>query len=284
MSIQSNRVNVYGSDIHYLSEGKGNPVVFLHGSPVSSHVWRNIIPKIARTSHCIAPDFIGMGQSDKPEIDYSIHDHIKYFDAFMDALKLKKNITLVMLGLGSVVGTVYAKNNPEKISGLVFIESFLHIPQNLHEVPMLIQDFIPIMKDEKKLQKMILDENYAVEKFLPSLTLKKLSADVLEVYRAPFKDKSSRKVLWQSVVENPFFNSKSPMIPMINNYLEWLQQTQIKKLLLYAVPGFLVNIGTVKWCMDNFPELTSVDIGYGLHYLPETLPTEISDALLSWIS
>ncbi|HEV2613775.1 MAG TPA: haloalkane dehalogenase [Gammaproteobacteria bacterium] len=282
MSVQSKTVSVHGSTMHYLSEGKGKPIVFLHGAPASSYLWRNILPKLGIKGHCIAPDFIGMGNSDKPDIQYTIHDHIKYFEGFIDALKLK-DITLVMLGMGSVVGMVYAEKHPENISGLVFIESFLHVPKDEQEIPMLIQDLIPMMKDEKRLKEMVVDENYALEKFLPSLTLKKLSPEILAVYRKPFETKESRVVLWQSVLENPFFNSKSPLIPIINGYLRWLQTTHIPKLLLYVVPGFLVSIETVKWCTDNIPALTAVDIGFGLHYLPETIPDEISDALLAWM-
>jgi haloalkane dehalogenase len=148
MGIQSSKVKVLGSEMHYLSEGSGDPVIFLHGAPVSSYLWRNIIPKISTKAHCIAPDFIGMGDSDKPAIEYTISDHIQYFEGFIEALKLKK-FTLVMLGLGSVVGTVYAQKNPEKISGLVFLESFLYIPKNLQEVPMLIQELMPLMNNEK---------------------------------------------------------------------------------------------------------------------------------------
>jgi len=283
MGIQSNKVTVLGSQMHYLTEGSGKPVVFLHGAPVSSYTWRNIIPNVSKHAQCIAPDLIGMGESDKPALEYTIHDHIKYFEGFTKALALN-DITLVMLGMGSVIGMTYAQKYPEKISGLVFLESFLHIPKNMQEVPMLIQDLMPLMNNEKELKRVVLDENYALEKFLSNLTLKKLSPDVMEIYRKPFKDKKSRQVLWQSVIENPFFNSKSPMITMVNHYLEWLQTTQIKKLLLYAMPGFLVSMETVKWCMDNFPALTAVDIGYGLHYLPETLSDEISDALVKWIS
>jgi haloalkane dehalogenase len=129
-----------------------------------------------------------------------------------------------------------------------------------------------------------LEENYAVEKFLSSLTLKKIAPDVLDVYRKPYQDKKARLVLWQALLDNPLFNSKSPMIPMINDYIQWLKVTQIRKLLVYAVPGFLVSMDTVKWCIDNFSELTTVDIGFGLHYLPETLSDEISDAIFNWIA
>src|SRR3990167_2134897 len=124
MSIPSKYIDVKGSKIHYLESGEGDPILFLHGIPTSSYSWRNIIPHLSSLGTCIAPDLIGFGKSDKPNIRYTLADHIEYIKDFIDALSLK-NITLIMHGWGSIIGFDYAMRNETNCRGLVFYEAFL---------------------------------------------------------------------------------------------------------------------------------------------------------------
>lgn len=112
-------VTVKGAKMHYIETGQGEPVLFIHGMPTSSYLWRNIIPKLADKAHCVALDLIGMGESDKPDIDYTVNDHISYVECFIEALGLR-NITLVMHGWGSVIGFDYARRHPKNIKALAF--------------------------------------------------------------------------------------------------------------------------------------------------------------------
>ena len=114
----SQQINIDGSNMYYLEAGTGDTILFLHGIPTSSYIWRNIIPYLAPLGHCLAPDLMGFGRSDKPDIDYSVQDHIHYIEKFIDALALK-NITLVMHGWGSVIGFDYAMRHESQCKGLV---------------------------------------------------------------------------------------------------------------------------------------------------------------------
>src|SRR6185312_4320755 len=118
---RSHYIEIDGSKLHYIKEGTGDPILFLHGIPASSYVWRNIIPYVAPLGCCIAPDLIGFGKSDKPDIAYTIQDHIDYIEKFIQTLQLD-NITFVMHGWGSIIGFDYAMRHPDKCKGLVFYE------------------------------------------------------------------------------------------------------------------------------------------------------------------
>jgi haloalkane dehalogenase len=122
--LDSNFVEVYGAKMHYLSTGKGDPILFLHGMPTSSYLWRNIMPGLSSEGACYAPDMIGMGRSEKMDIAYTIDDHIKYLNGFIRSLNLK-NITLVLHAWGSILGFEYARLHPENIKGIAFYESHI---------------------------------------------------------------------------------------------------------------------------------------------------------------
>src|SRR5579864_146670 len=146
LAYPSKYVNVLGSNMHYVETGEGDPILFLHGIPTSSYLWRNIIPWLATLGRCFAPDLIGMGRSDKPDIQYSVFDHIKYIDAFIQRLKLEK-ITLIMHGWGSVIGFNYAMRNEKNCKGLVFYEAFLR-SLNGTDTSLPYQEGLMAMEDE----------------------------------------------------------------------------------------------------------------------------------------
>ena len=120
----SHFVEVAGSRMHYLDEGEGDPILFLHGNPTSSYLWRNIIPHVTSMGRAIAPDLIGMGKSDKPDIEYTFFDHVKYVEGFIEKLDLK-HITLVIHDWGSALGFHYAMRHPDNVKGLAFMEAII---------------------------------------------------------------------------------------------------------------------------------------------------------------
>lgn len=279
----SNSVTINGNKIHYVSEGEGKPVVFVHGIPTSSHIWRNIISKLSAKHQCIALDLIGMGESDKPQnIEYSIYDHIDYLGKFIDALGLK-NINLVMHGWGSVIGFSYAQNHEDNIQSLAFVEGYVNLPENPRDVPLPVQEISALVHDPVKMQYLVVEENQLVEKLLPGITLSKFADDQLAVYRKPFEKKENRKVLLQFALEQPYRNPQSPAHELIKGYSSWLQQTPIPKLMMYGVPGFLTNMNTVEWAGKHLPNVSVKDVGHGLHYLPESRCLEIAQALEEWL-
>ena len=174
----SNYLPVLDSNIHYIDEGSGDPMLFLHGIPTSCSLWRNIIPTLvnAGSVRCIAPDLIGMGKSGKPSIEYTIFDHIRYMDAFIDALDLS-NITLVLHGWGSVIGFDYAARRPDKIKGIAFFESHVRpiTDWNTLSLPMQIRAFR--LNDIKKQYNMIVKDNYFITHFLQKGVLRQLTPE-----------------------------------------------------------------------------------------------------------
>ena len=281
LSCKSEYVTVLGSKIHYLQAGKGDPILFLHGIPTSSFLWRNIIPTLAKHGHCIAPDLIGMGKSDKPDIEYRIFDHIKYIDAFIAALGLKR-ITLVLHGWGSVIGFNYAANHEDNIKGLAFYESQVRAAVRWDMLSLLEQQLGTLLKDKEKSYKAVIENNFFIDKLLPRSVLRELTKEELAQYGEPFHHQASRKVLWQFVLDRPFGNGPSDVTKLIDHYSAWLQKTTLPKLMMYTIPGFITPVSSILWCKEHFPNITITDLGEGLHFMQETNPKIFSEKLLDW--
>lgn len=279
---ESLQLQLDNANMHYLIQGQGKPVIFIHGMPTSSFVWRNILPIAAKKAKCFAIDLIGMGKSSKPDINYTITDHINYFAQFIEGLNLS-DITLVMHGWGSIIGLSYAMQHPNLVSRIAFVEGYLNTPPEIREAPLPVQELASLLLDKEKAKKLILNDNYFIEKLLPGITLKKLSQDELKVYQEPFKTEKDRMVLWQFILEHPYYNSCEATLELIKSYTAWLQSTPIPKLMMYAIPGFLTSIKTIAWAQKNLPNLTLAEVGQGLHYLPETCAEEIGQALSDWL-
>jgi haloalkane dehalogenase len=194
---ESQYVDVYGSKMHYIEDGVGDPILLLHGIPTSSYLWRNVIPHLVPLGRCIAVDLIGMGKSDKPNIEYNIQDHIKYIDQFIETLNLK-NITLVLHGWGSIMGIHYAMHHEKNCKGLVFYEAYLK--------PLTGQDLsLPYQEQLYELQEnpfdIIANGARFVDKFLPQMILRDLTKEEVNNYREPFISAGTGKPLNQYVQE-----------------------------------------------------------------------------------
>lgn len=278
---ESKYANVLGSKIHYIEQGSGDPIVFLHGIPTSNYLWRNIIPALASYGHCIAPDFIGMGKSDKPDIPYRIFDHIHYIERFIDALGLQK-VTLVVHGWGSVVGFDFAARHPSRVKALAFTEGFLRGVDRWDMVALPAQELLSILKSPDKGYKAIVEQNYLLEKALPAMLLQKLEPQAIEYYRAPFLTPESRRPLWQYLKDLPLPDGPDDVKVLIKHYMRQLKKMSIPKLMIYTVPGFITPMGIVNWARIHLPNLKLVEIGEGLNYPQETDPVAVSEALVEW--
>jgi haloalkane dehalogenase len=277
---ESKYVEVHGSKIHYIDQGSGDPILFLHGNPTSSYLWRNIIPYLVPHGRCIAPDLIGMGKSDKPDLDYRFFDHSKYIEAFIDKLELSK-ITLVIHDWGSGLGFHYAMRHEKNMKGLAFMEALVR--------PMVWEDFPKDFKMGFKLMRtsgigwlMISVMNVFVTQILPQAILRKLSTEEMDYYAAPYKNVKSRKPLRQWPCEIPIEGKPADMYDVVSTYNQKLQESELPKCLFYATPGGLINDKTVGWCKQNLKNLKIVDIGDGIHYLQEDNPHLIGEELAKW--
>lgn len=281
---KSHYLTVDGAKIHYLDEGKGDPIVFLHGIPTYSYLWRNVIPRMSKEARCIAPDLIGMGLSDKPDINYTIFDHIHYITKFLDELDLH-NITLVMHGWGSVIGLHYAMQHKKRIKGIVFYESIINPDLSWEKLSLPLQYFLSLVDEKDGGYKSIVEDNFIMNTILPSALLRKFTEEELEHYRAPFKTVKSRRLLWQYFQDFPKGDGKpSEVIDLIAEYTSQLKKSQIPKLLFYAVPGFLTTIDNVVWAKENFPNLEVRDLGEAMHFAMEMDPENFTNELLDWYS
>src|SRR3990167_7654873 len=276
-------VSVKGSNMHYYESGSGDPILFLHGMPTSAYLWRHIIPALSPHARCIAPDLIGMGQSDKPDIDYRVFDHIAYIDAFIEALNLK-NITLVMHGWGSVIGLDYARRHEKNIKALVFYESHLQPMRDWKQLSLPVQQLASLLNRPDASYRAVVIQNYFIEKLLPRSIIRELTEEEMAHYRKPFPTPESRKVLWQYVNDLPLGKGPDDVVKLIGEYCHWLQQTPTPKLMLYAIPGFMTTVNSVRWAKENLPDLTLKSLDNAMHLAQESVPDQFVEALLGWLT
>ncbi len=191
VNVPSKHIEVLGSDMHYLEAGEGTPILFLHGIPTSSYLWRNIIPTLSSLGRCIAPDLIGFGKSAKPDINYSVFDHIKYIEAFIQALNLK-HLVIVMHGWGSVIGFDYAMRHEKNCVGLVFYEAFLR-SHNGDDLSLPYQEQLAAWRDQDNDYELGMNGAVFVDATLPQTIMRQLSTQEMSEYRAPFEVPGSGK-------------------------------------------------------------------------------------------
>ncbi len=277
---ESKFLDVHGSRMRYIEEGDGDPILFLHGNPTSSYVWRNIIPYLSSHGRCIALDLIGMGKSDKPDIGYRFVDHYKYVEGFITKLQLR-NITLVMQDWGSGLGFHYAALNDGNVKALAFMEAILR-PMSWSEFPIGPRIGFKLFRTPGIGWFMLSVMNSFVRQILPQMTVRKLSAQEMRAYHEPFPSVGSRKAVRQWPLEIPLGGQPADMVELVSAYSHKLQESDTPKLLFYGNPGAIVRAQAVDWCRRNLKNLQTVDIGEGLHYLQEDNPRLIGEELAKW--
>ncbi|MEM9487913.1 MAG: haloalkane dehalogenase, partial [Myxococcota bacterium] len=280
----SKYVNVLGSQMHYVEEGEGKPILLLHGNPTSSYLWRNIIPFLAPRGRVIALDLIGMGQSDKPDIGYTYAEHIQYVEGFIDALDLE-DITLVIHDWGSALGLDYAARNPGNIRAIAFMEAVLPplFPANLVDLPPFIADFFTTMRDPVLGPELILNQNFFIEEVLPSNVVRPLSPAEMAVYRAPYPTPESREPLlvWPNQV--PIDGVPADVVAVVQNYSAWLDSKTLPTLHLHVTPGALNPPEVVDYLATRLSNHETFAVGEGIHFIQEDHPETIGLAIADWL-
>ena len=277
---ESKYVEIEGSQIHYIDEGSGDPILFLHGNPTSSYLWRNIIPYLVPQGRCIALDLIGMGKSDKPDIDYRFFDHYKYVEGFIEKLELS-HLTLVVHDWGSALGFHYAMRHENNIKGMAYMEAILK-PVKWEDFPNDFRMGFKLFRTPGIGWLMISVMNMFVTQILPQAIVRKLSEEEKNVYSAPYKTVQSRKPVRQWPCEIPIEGKPTDVYEVISNYNQKLQESEVPKILFFATPGGIINSKTVDWCKQNLKNLQGVDIGQGIHFLQEDNPHVIGEELAKW--
>lgn len=287
MPYEKKFIEVNGSNMAYVDEGEGPVVLFLHGNPTSSYLWRNIIPFVLDGSpyRAIAPDLIGMGDSDKPDIGYTFAEHAAYLDGFIAALDLK-DITLVIHDWGSVLGMRYARMNEGNVKAVAFMEA--GIPPAL-PAPSLEAMGEPSsqlfgMLRSPAGEEAVLQGNFFVEEVLGKMAVATpLSQEVLDNYRAPFPTPESRlpTLVWPRQV--PIGGEPADTAAVITANGEWLYSAEMPKLMFHVAPGALMPPPVVEFVKANASNLEDVFLGPGVHFVQEDHPEAIGRALRDWI-
>ena len=278
---ESHYIEVAGARVHYIEKGQGDPIVFLHGNPTWSYLWRNIIPYLTPWGRCIALDLIGMGKSDKPDIDYRFFDHVKYVEGFIGAMGLQ-SITLVVHDWGSALGFHYASRHTANVKGIAFMEALLMPVSSWEVFPEDARQMLQAFRTPEVGWDLIVRQNVFVEQVIPGSVVRTLTGEEMNRYREPFKEPASRKPVWRWPNEIPIAGEPADVVEAVETYTRWLKSTELPKLLLFATPGAVLTAPLVQWCQQNLKNLTIADTGQGIHYLQEDNPHGIGSELARW--
>ena len=256
-------------------------VLFLHGNPTSSYIWRNIMPLVAPVGHCIAPDLIGFGQSGKPKIDYRFFDHVRYLDAFLEKAEIS-SAYVVAHDWGSGLAFHLAARRPDFIRGLAFMEFIRPMPRWNDFHPDQIETFQKFRTPGVG-EKMILDDNAFVEAVLPAATVRKLSDEEMSIYRAPFSTPESRRPTWRFPLDLPIGGEPADVYSTIEEAHRALAQSSYPKLLFVGNPGALVSPDFADSFTKQLKNCRVVRLSSGLHYLQEDHPDVIGANIKEWL-
>lgn len=274
------RVRVLDSEISYVDTGRGDPIVFLHGNPTSSYLWRNIIPHVSGLGRCLAPDLVGMGRSGKsPREAYRFSDHAAYLDAWFDALGLTRNVTLVVHDWGSALGFYRAFRNPEQIKAIAYMEA-IALPRRWEDFGEAAGIFQALRSD--KGEQMVLEDNFFVEAILPRNVIRKLSEEEMIAYRMPFLERRARlpTLAWPRQI--PIEGEPADVTAIVEDYGRWLSRSELPKLLILSEPGAIMRGRTREFCR-GWPNQREVTVKGG-HFLQEDSPAQIGAALAEFVS
>jgi haloalkane dehalogenase len=277
---------VLGKEMAYIEEGEGDPIVFLHGNPTSSYLWRNIYPYLVGQGRVIVPDLIGMGDSEKLEDSgpdrYTYVEHRKYLFALLEQLGVTEKVTLVIHDWGSGLGFHWAHMHPEALRGIAFMEGIVAPVPGWDSFPEAPRAMFQSLRSEAG-EEMVLEKNLFVEAILPGSILRKLSEEEMAEYRRPFAAAGEDRrptLTWPRQI--PIGGEPADVAEIVGAYSAWLRETPVPKLFVNAEPGALIA-GPVRDFVRSFPNLEEVTVA-GTHFIQEDSPDEIGQAIKDWHS
>jgi len=275
------RVRALDTEMAYVDTGQGEPVVFLHGNPTSSFLWRHVIPRVESVARCLAPDLVGMGDSGSaPSGRYRFVDHARYLDAWFDAVGLDRDVTLVVHDWGSALGFHWAHRHPERVRGLVYMEAIVR-PLTWEEWPDNARKIFQAMRSGAG-EELVLQKNVFVERILPGSVIRKLTDAEMDVYRARYREAGeSRRPVLQWPREIPVAGEPADVVAIAEAYSRWLAQSQVPKLFVNADPGSIL-VGAQRDFCRTWPNQDEVVVK-GLHFVQEDSATEIGDAIRTFL-
>ncbi|UTV56005.1 haloalkane dehalogenase [Burkholderia arboris] len=278
-------LSVLGSTMYYEEQGAGRPVVFLHGNPTSSHVWRKVMAEMPAAGRLLAPDLIGMGQSGKPSIRYDFDDHARYLDAWFDAAGLS-DVVLVGHDWGGSLALDWAARHPGRVAGVAFMETVVR-PMTWADFPGPARERFEALRTPGTGEAIVLGSNDFLEKSLAATILHPLAAEDLNVYRAPYQTRESRLPLLQWPRAFPIDGLPKTVVERVDAYDSWLAASlDVPKLLLTfdGPPGtLLIGEEAIGWCETYIAGLSVAGCGPARHNAPEDQPAAIAAAVIDWM-
>ena len=277
-------IEVDGRRMAYVEMGEGSPIVFQHGNPTSSYLWRNVMPMLAHRGRCIALDLIGMGDSDKlinsgPD-SYTYSEQRQYFDKALAALGVGDDVVLIVHDWGSALGFDWAQRHPQSVRGICYMEAIVR-PFAWDEFPDRSRGIFQGFRSEAG-EGMVLENNLFVERVLPGSVLRELSEEEMSVYRRPFTEPGEGRrptLTWPRQI--PIDGEPADVTDIVETYAEWLEKSQIPKLFINAEPGALLTGAQREFCR-RWPNQHEVTVR-GSHFIQEDSPTEIGTAINAWL-
>ena len=275
--------NVLGKRMAYVDVGEGDPIVFLHGNPTSSYLWRNVIPHLADQGRCFAPDLIGMGDSEKLEDSgpgsYRFVEHRRYLDALLEQLGVSGNVTLVVHDWGSVLGFDWANRHRDAVKGIVYMEAFV-CPVSWEQWPRAVTPVFQAFRSPKG-EQMVLENNLFVEQVLPASILRKLGDAEKNAYGRPFlAPGEDRRTTLTWPRELPIGGEPKDVVDIVQAYADWLATSDLPKLFINAEPGAILRGDQRDFCR-SWPNQKEVSVK-GIHFIQEDSPDEIGKAIAEW--
>jgi len=285
-SHDKHRRQVLGRNMAYVEVGSGDPIVLLHGNPTSSYLWRNVLPHLQPLGRCIAPDLIGMGDSDKlPDSDrgsYRFVEHRRYLDALLEDLDVRRRVTLVIHDWGSALGFDWANRHRDAVKGIAFMEAIVAPQGRDHWDSMGMREALEAIRSDAG-EEMVLKNNYFIEEILPNAILRDLSDEEMAEYRRPFSEPGEGRrptLTWPR--EIPIEGEPADVSAIAADYADWLAASDVPKLFLKAEPGAILTNDRLVNLVRGWPALTEKTVA-GIHFVQEDSPDEIGRAIVDWM-
>jgi haloalkane dehalogenase len=275
---------VHGKRMAYHETGVGDPVVFLHGNPTSSYLWRNVVPHVADQARCIVPDLIGHGDSDKLDApgpgSYTFVEHGRYLDGLIDQLDLGDAVTLVVHDWGSALGFDWANRHRSRVAGVAYMEAIVR-PITWDEWPESARGIFQAMRSDAG-EELILDRNLFVETILPASIIRRLSTEEMDEYRRPFAHAGEDRrptLTWPRQI--PIEGTPGEVVEIVQAYADWLVSTDVPKLFINAEPGSILTGAQREFCR-SWPNQTETTVA-GIHFIQEDSADEVGEAIAAWL-
>jgi haloalkane dehalogenase len=282
---QKKRKHVLGREMAYIEVGSGDPIVFLHGNPASSYTWRNVIPHLEGLGRCIAPDLIGMGDSQKlpasGPASYTFVEHRSFLDALLDELEVHEQVTFVMHDWGASFGFDWARRHPASVKGLAYIEANVR-PFTLEDFPEFTQRGLQMLRSETG-EQMILEQNFFIERALPPTILRGLTDEEMAQYRRPFIEPGEgRRPMLSFPRQVPINGEPADVAEIYQAYARWLEQSPVPKLFINCDHPSAILTGTLREYCRTWPAQTEVTM-HAFRWPQEDCPDELGSAIANWL-